>query len=266
MVVLDVRRVVDEAVDHVEREEADGDIDVEGVAPGIGVGEPAAEGGAEDGGDDDSEGEDGHGGAALFGREGFEEDGLGERLEGSAACALDDAGEEHEGEGGGGSAGEAGDGEDDDAGDEEALAAEPEGEPVAGGEDDGVGDEVAGEDPGGFVGGGGERTGDVRERDGGDGGVEHLHEGGQHDGGGDEPGIDAATHLCGVVLEGGVGLRGWDGLVGEGGCGHGPKCPRAAGVAGWQEYGFLVYESRGGNGGNGCFYRWDSAMRSAKDC
>ena len=193
--VLDVGRVVDEAVDHEQGEDADGDVDVEGVAPGVGVGEPAAEGGAEDGGDDDSEGEDGHGGAAFGRREGFEQDGLRERLEGSAAGALNDAGEEHEGEGGGGSAGEAGDGEDGDAGHEEALAAEFEGEPVAGGEDDGVGDEVAGEDPGGFVGGGGERAGDVGQRDGGDGGVEHLHEGGEHDGGGDQPGVDAAGDL-----------------------------------------------------------------------
>ena len=65
--VLDVGRVVDVAVDHVQRKDADGDVDVEGVAPGVGVGEPAAEGGAEDGGDDDAEGEDGHGGAALGG-------------------------------------------------------------------------------------------------------------------------------------------------------------------------------------------------------
>ncbi len=38
----DVRRIEDEAVDHEEGEEADGDVDVEGVAPGVGVGEPAA--------------------------------------------------------------------------------------------------------------------------------------------------------------------------------------------------------------------------------
>ncbi len=97
--VLDVGRVVDEAADHEDGEDADGDVDVEGVAPGVGVGEPAAEGGAEDGGDDDSEGEDGHGGSALGGREGLEEDGLGERLEGASAGSLDDAGEEHDGRG-----------------------------------------------------------------------------------------------------------------------------------------------------------------------
>src|ERR1700753_454452 len=86
----------------------------------------------------------------LAGGETCEQDGVGEGLEGSAAGSLDDAGEQEDGEGGGGSAGEAGDGEDGDAGHEEALAAEAEGEPVAGRQDDGVGDQVAGEDPGGL--------------------------------------------------------------------------------------------------------------------
>ena len=113
------------------------------------------------------------------------------RLESTAAGSLDDAGEEHDAEGGGCSAGEAGRGKDGDAGHEEALAAEAEGEQVAGGEDDGIGDEIAGEDPGGFVGRGAERSGDIREGDRGDRGVEHLHEGGEHDGGGDQPGVDA---------------------------------------------------------------------------
>ena len=186
---------MDEAVDHVEGEQADGDVDVEGVAPGVGVCEPAAESGAEDRGDDDSKAEERHGAAALAGREGLEQDGLGERLEGASAGSLDDPGGENEGESGGRSAGEAGQGEDGDAGHEEALAAELEGAPVACGQDDGVGDQIAGEHPGCLVGGGGEGAGDVREGDRGDGGVEHLHEGGEHDGRGDEPGIDAGGDL-----------------------------------------------------------------------
>ncbi len=40
--VAEVGWIVDEAVDHEEGEDADGDVDVEGIAPGIGVGEPAA--------------------------------------------------------------------------------------------------------------------------------------------------------------------------------------------------------------------------------
>ena len=190
---------MDEAVDHEQREDADGDVDVEGVAPGVAVREPAAEGGAEDGSDDDAEGEDGHGGAALGRGEGLQQDGLRERLQRSAAGALNDAGDEDEGERGSGSAGEAGRGEDGHAGHEEALAAELEREPVAGGQDDGVGDQVAGEHPGGLVGGGGERAGDVGKGDRGDGGVQHLHEGGQHDGRGDEPRIDTLGDLRGLI-------------------------------------------------------------------
>ena len=73
----DVGGIEDEAVDHEQGEDADGDVDVEGVAPGVGVGEPAPEGGAQNGRDDDSEGEDCHGGSAFFRRERLEEDGLG---------------------------------------------------------------------------------------------------------------------------------------------------------------------------------------------
>ena len=114
-----------------------------------------------------------------------------EGLQGAAACSLKDAGEQNDAEGWGGSAEEGGDGEDDDAGEQEALASEAAGEPVGGGEDDGVGDEVAGEHPGGFGVGGGEAAGDVGQGHGGDGGVEHLHEGGEHDRAGDQPRIDA---------------------------------------------------------------------------
>ena len=76
-----------------------------------------------------------------------------------------------------------------DAGHVEALAADAVGEPAGDGQDDGAGDEVAGEDPGGLFLAGAERAGHVRQGDVGDGGVEHLHERGQRDGDGDEPGI-----------------------------------------------------------------------------
>ena len=95
--VFDVGRVVDEAADHEDGENADGDIDVEGVAPAEGVGEPAAEGGAEDRSDDDSEAVGGHGHGAFATGEALEQDGLGERLERAAAGALEDAGEEDDG-------------------------------------------------------------------------------------------------------------------------------------------------------------------------
>jgi len=120
-------------------------------------------------------------------------------LEGATACTLNDAGQQQDGQGGSGSAGEAGYGEDDDAGEEETLATEAEREPVAGGENDGVGDEIAGEDPGGFVVGGGEGTSYIRKGDRGDGGVEHLHERGEHDRCGDQPGVYALSDFSGLI-------------------------------------------------------------------
>ena len=189
--VLDVGRVVDEAADHDDGENADGNVDVEGVAPAEGVGEPAAQRGAEHRGDHDSEAVGGHGHGALLGRKAFEQDGLRQRLQRAAAGALQDAGQQNDGQRGRGAAEEGGDGEDDDADEQEALASQAAGEPVGSGQDDGVGDEVAGQHPGGFGVGGGEAAGDVGQRYRGDGGVEHLHERRQHDRDGDEPGVDA---------------------------------------------------------------------------
>ena len=125
----------------------------------------------------------------LRGSKAFQQDGLGQGLQGPAACALDDAGQQHERQRRRRSATERGHGKDDDAGDEESLTAEAEGEPVTCRENHSVGDEIAGQNPGGFAGGGGEGTGDVGQGHGDDGGVEHLHEGGEHDRDRDDPGI-----------------------------------------------------------------------------
>ncbi len=185
--VPDIRRIVDEAADHESGKNADGDVDIEGVSPAIGVCEPSAERGAEDGSDHDTEGEDSHGLPALPRFEAFEEDGLGERLERAAAGTLNDAREQHQGQAGRGSATERCRGEDEDTRYQEPLAPEAQGKPVAGRKDDGVGNEVAGEDPGGFAVGGRKRTGDVGQGDGDDGGIEHLHKRRQHYGGGNQP-------------------------------------------------------------------------------
>src|ERR1017187_7428885 len=95
------------------------------------------------------------------------------------------------GEGGSCSAKEGGHREDGDADEQKALAAEAAGEPVGGGEDDSVGDQVAGEHPGGLGVGGRERAGNVRQGHRGNGGVEHLHKGGEHDGHNYQPRVDA---------------------------------------------------------------------------
>ena len=79
------------------------------------------------------------------------------------------------------------------------------------GQDDGVGDQVAGEDPGALVDAGAEGSGDVGQSDVGDGGVEDFHEGGEGNGHGDEPGIDA-----GLPARLGEGLRVVERSAGEG--------------------------------------------------
>ena len=76
-----------------------------------------------------------------------------------------------------------------------ALAAEEIGEPAGERQNDGVGDEIGSERPGGFVDRNGEAAGNVGERDVYDGGVQHFHEGAEHHGDGDDPGIDVRMSL-----------------------------------------------------------------------
>src|SRR5271154_3809794 len=175
----------------VERDEADGDVDVENPAPAVIVGDPAADGGTDRGRDYHGHAVHSEGHAAFGERKSVGEDGLFAGLQASAARALQDAKENQHAETGSETAQEAAASEERDAGHIEAFAAHAGGEPGADGKDDGVGDEVAGEHPGGFVGTGAERAGDVGEGDIGDGSVENFHEGGEGDGQGDEPGIVA---------------------------------------------------------------------------
>jgi len=71
-----------------EGQDADGQIDVEDPAPGVAVGDPSAEGGADDGGNDDADAISGHRGAVLSGRKALQQDGLRQRLHSAAADAL----------------------------------------------------------------------------------------------------------------------------------------------------------------------------------
>jgi hypothetical protein len=181
--------VFDEALGEDQRKDADGDIQEEEPAPACVVHDPAADGGAERGGEDDGHSVDGEGHAALFGREGVGEDGLLAGLEAAPGCSLDDTEEDEHSQRRREAAEQRGEGEEEDAAHVEALAAEAIGHPAADGEDDGVGYKVAGEDPGGFVTAGGEGSGDMAHSDIDDGGVERLHEGGEGDSDGDDPGI-----------------------------------------------------------------------------
>jgi len=120
-----------------QRDHANREVDVENPAPGVVVGDPAAERRADDGRHDDTRAISRHGCPALF-----DGAGLAARPGRWAACRL--------------------------------LPPPAPCRMRAGGrswrrasllrEDDGIGDEIAGEDPGGFVLAGREAAGDVRQR------------------------------------------------------------------------------------------------------
>ena len=187
--VAHIRRIVDIAADHVDRQRADGDVDVERIAPAIGVGQPAAKRRAKDRRNHDAESEQRHGSAALGRRKTLQQDRLRERLQRSSARALQHTREQQEPKRWSRSAKEGCDGEQHDARQQEPFAAEPQPEPVARGKDDGIGDQIAGEHPCGFGVGRGQRASNIRQRHRGDRGVQHLHERRQHDGDSDNPGI-----------------------------------------------------------------------------
>ena len=89
----------------------------------------------------------------------------------------------------------------DDAGDEKSLSPEAQRKPRTGWQNNRVGHEIAGEHPRSFVVGRRQTAGDVRQRDGGDGSVQHFHERRQHDRNRDQPGIASAER---TLLPGGV--------------------------------------------------------------
>lgn len=129
--------------------------------------------------------------ALVWPGEGVGEDGLLRGCETPAADALQDAAEDQNRQRGCEAAQGGADAEQRYA-DHVELLAPDEGRHIgAGREDDGVGDEVGGQHPGGFVLGRAETAGDMGQGDVGDGGVEHLHERGQCDRHGDDPGVDA---------------------------------------------------------------------------
>src|SRR5262249_36769560 len=92
---LHVRRIADEKVRQNQRNDSDRDVDVENPAPGIIVGNPAAEPWTDCGRDDDSDSVDSESHTALFERERVVKDGLLARLQSAAAGALQNA-EEHQ--------------------------------------------------------------------------------------------------------------------------------------------------------------------------
>ena len=93
----------------------------------------------------------------------------------------------------------------DHANQQQTLATKSAGEPSRHRKDDGVRDQIGGDDPRALVDAGGEVAGDVGDGNVDDGGVEQLHEGGEHHGDGDDPGVDVGVFGMGRV--GGAGHR-----------------------------------------------------------
>jgi hypothetical protein len=99
-----IGRIFDEPRDHQNRERTDRDINVERPSLGVLVGEIATERWPEHRGHDHTQSKHGHGLPALGGRETFEQNGLRERLQRSAAGALQRARHQDEAEAAGRSA------------------------------------------------------------------------------------------------------------------------------------------------------------------
>jgi hypothetical protein len=157
--VVDAFRLAPEVrgIEHIEmrhdqRDDPDWQIDVEHPSPAVVLGDPPAEDRSEDRRDDDAETPEAHGAPAILWLEGFEQDGLRERLERSAGRALNDA-EEHERRQVRRRATEKR--RQREAGSrphQQPLAAEPARQPAGHRQDDGVGDEIRRQGPGRFVG------------------------------------------------------------------------------------------------------------------
>ena len=119
---LDPRRIVNEAGDEDEGQDADGNVDEENPAPGEIVSDIAAERGADGGSEHGDQAVEREGLPALVGLKGISHDGLRHGLHAAAERALQYPAEEEDGQGGRRATKKAGDGEAGDAKDEEVAA------------------------------------------------------------------------------------------------------------------------------------------------
>ena len=110
--VLDVRRIVNEAADQDDRQNADRNIDVEGVAPTEGIGQPAAQRGPEHRRHHNPQAIGGHGHGALLDGKALQQNRLRERLQRAAARSLQHPRQQNHRQRGRRAAEERGDGED----------------------------------------------------------------------------------------------------------------------------------------------------------
>jgi len=162
-------------------------IEIKNPAPRIVVGNPAAECGTKDGRQQNAQAISSHG-LTVFGKR-LEQNGLGKRLQSAPGESLKHAKADQPGKAARQTAQQGGEGEAGDAGQQQSLATEIIGKPTGDGRDDGVGHEIGSDDPSALLHSRGQVSGDVRDGDVDDRGVENLHEGREHHREANDPGI-----------------------------------------------------------------------------
>ncbi len=116
--------------------------------PGPVVGNPTSQQGADDRSEHDAHPKDRHGHPVLLARKGFQKDGLGNRLQGTAARALEDSEKNKALEAPCGPAHKGANGEQGDGKKEVTFPTKEPAQPSGHGDDDRVGNEVRSNDPG----------------------------------------------------------------------------------------------------------------------
>ena len=179
-----------ESVGEKEREQPDRNINKKYPAPVVIIGDPTSKHRTNCGCGDDGDGVESEGRSTLRRREGVNEDSLLDGREAPAADSLENAGDENDSQTGSDAAKERCDREERDAGHVIVLAAKDAAEPRGHWKNNGVSDQIRGENPCDLVEAAAESTGDIGQRNIGNGGVEQLHEGGQRNCESDDPRID----------------------------------------------------------------------------
>src|SRR5262249_24886860 len=188
--LLQVLRVLNDEVGQHQGQGTDRDIDVEDPAPVVLDHEVAAQGRADDGRQQGRDAEHRLGDALLLGRKRIEQHGLAGGLQAAPGQALDHPEQDNLPQAGGHAAQPRSEGEDGDGQQEVVAAAQAGRDPAGDRQDGGGGGQVAGQDPLLVDDRRRQAAGDGAQRDVRDGGVEHLHDGGDDHGDGDNPGVD----------------------------------------------------------------------------
>ncbi len=175
---------------HDDGRDPDRNVDIEKPAPGITVGDPAAEHGTKHGSNDDAQRPECHGFGALLRRESFHQDGLREWLQTSAGCALEHAEDDQQRQVRSNAAEKREKRESAYGHQQNVAAAKVIAQPSGKRQHNGVGNKIRSQDPGCLFRGNGKAAGNMLQRYVHHRGVQHLHKGAKHHRNGDDPRID----------------------------------------------------------------------------